>query len=156
MFAKTMNVLKRGAIGFIAGFICAILVLVFMDWLPAHNDLSQLQLEQRDRSLWLATAIAASSALCTMFAATIRVSQFWLWFAVAFGAIAVIPVGQFPDGSLVPFGTCYVNPGFKSEKPLVLGINFSAALVIAAIIHWTQLYFGKRRPSLQSDGLDRQ
>ncbi|MDB5341066.1 MAG: hypothetical protein JWN70_6685 [Planctomycetaceae bacterium] len=154
MFATTVNVLKRGGIGFVAGFICAIMVLVFVDWLPPHRDLSQPGLEQQARSLWLATAIASGVAIFAMFAPTIRVSQFWLWFAVVFGGIAVIPVGQFPDGTLVPFGTYYVNLGFQSEKARILGINISAALVIAAIIHWTRLFFRKGRSFRQPDGLD--
>ncbi len=158
MFATNVKVLKRGGIGFVTGFICAIAVLVFLDWLPPGHDLGLLEQERQTRCLWLATAIASGAAIFAMFAATWRISEFWLWFAVAFGAIAVIPVGQFSDGSLVPLGVCYVNTGFQRVKPWVFGINVSAALVTAAIIHWTRRNSPKdlqKDPSSpQSDGLD--
>ena len=113
MLATSIKLLKRGGIGFVAGFVCAVAVLVFLDWLPTSPDLSQFELDEQARFLRLATAIAVGTALFVMFAATIRVSQFWLWFTVAFGCIAVVPVGQFPDGSLVPLGMCSSTRDFS-------------------------------------------
>ena len=130
--------LKRAAIGFVAGFIVALFVLVFTGaLLPyAHRDLSLTEIEQQAWSLWLAFYIACGAAVFAMIFGRVHLSRFWLWFVLAFGIICVIPFWPYKDGSLLPYGTPYVNFGFQTGDAIILAIHVSIALAVAAIFHW--------------------
>jgi hypothetical protein len=135
---SAVGTLKRGVIGFVAGFVVACFVLVFNGTLPAgpSNDLNALEIDQQTRSLWMAFYIAIGIAVLTMIAGRVRLSQFWLWFVLAFGVICVVPFWPHKDGSLLPFATPYVNFGFHATDAIILSVHVSIALAVAAIIQW--------------------
>lgn len=151
MTKSIFNLLQRSAIGFAAGFIVACFVLVFLGELPPHNDLSQPELDQQSRSLWLAFYIACGVAVFVAVAGRLRISKFWLWFFVAFGVICIIPFWPHKDGSLLPLATPYVNFGFHVADAVLLAIHIGIALAVSAAIHWVwpqvQKRFAKSRPT---------
>ena len=131
-----INLLKRGTIGFVAGFIVVVFALVFLGMLLPHNDLSQPELDQQSRSLWIAFCIACGTGIASTLIGKRPVSRYWLWFCVAFGLICVIPFWPHKGNGLLPFGTPYVNFGFHSGDAIILAVHVSIALTVAAIIHW--------------------
>jgi hypothetical protein len=145
MAKSLIDLLKRAAIGFAAGFLIACFVLVFLGHLPPHGDLSQPELEQQTRSLWLAFYVACAVALLAAAAGRLRLSKFWLWSCVAFGVICLIPFWPSKSGDLLPLATPYVNFGFRpTDVSSLLAIHVGVALAIAAIIQWVWPYLSKR------------
>jgi hypothetical protein len=141
-----IDLLKRAAIGFAAGFLIACFVLVFLGHLPPHGDLSQPELEQQTRSLWLALYVACAVALLAAAAGRRRLSKFWLWSCVAFGVVCMIPFWPSKSGKLLPLATPYVNFGFRpTDVSSLLAIHVGVALAIAATIQWVWPLIGKRR-----------
>lgn len=122
----------RGIVGWGAGFIIACYGLTFFDVLPWTNDLSQPELDQRDASLRLAIYAAWGCAGFSMLAGRKRISRYWLWFALAFGVICVVPVWPGKGHGLLPFGTFYVHYGHGPEVIPMLAIHVAVAALIAA------------------------
>ena len=133
---STTGVLKRGAIGFVAGSVLACFALIFLGMLHPHNDLSQSELEQEYRSRWFLLYIACGTAVFTSIVGKMCVSRFALWFSLAFAAICVIPFWPHKDGSLLlPYGTPYVN-GYRPGNVIILAVHVSMAVAVAAISQW--------------------
>jgi hypothetical protein len=89
--------------------------------------------------LWLALLIACGAGFVAVLAGGMRVSKYWLWFCVTFGAICLIPYWPHKSG-LLPLGTVYVNRGFWEEyRTACLAVHIVLSLVLAAIIHRASL-----------------
>ncbi len=72
-----------------------------------------------------------------------RVSVYWLWLAIAFGGMTVIPCVPFIDTKTgltyyYPPATFYLYPGMREGWPSILIYNTLAALLVtipAAVVH---------------------
>jgi len=68
-----------------------------------------------------------------------RVSLYWLWLAVAFGAIMLVPWHRYSlpgHHRMLPLGTVYVNPGMNWQPVLVVHSAVSVLLaVFATAVH---------------------
>ena len=152
LLVSTLDVLKRGAIGFVAGIIVAWLALTFLGLLHGHSDLSITELDQEHRGRRIVLYIACGAAVFAMIVGRIHVSKYWLWFTIAFGVICVIPFWPHKNGLLLPFATPYVNFGFETADAIILALHVSIALAVAAKIHWEWPVFRRRKKAMQQIG----
>jgi hypothetical protein len=135
-FHTMMRYLKHLVIGFVAGYLVAAFILVFLGVLQPHNDLNQPERDQQAYALMLVFCLACVAGVFAMVFATTRISQFWLLFMIVFGVMSVIPFWPLKNGSLLPLGTPYVNFGYRSADSILLLVHVIIAMAIAAIIHW--------------------
>lgn len=142
-----IDVLTRGVIGFVAGFVVACFALVFLGILPPqpHTDLSQPEIEQQGRALWMALYVACGVGLVSIAIGQIRLSRFWLWFVMVFGITCVVPFWPHKDGSFLPFATPYVNFGFHMEHVWMLVAQLVIAFGGAAMVQWGWPRLTRRR-----------
>lgn len=131
-----MNVLKRGAVGFIAGIVVVTFTLIFFGIL---------------RGPWLPLGIALVVAIWAILSGKTHVSRFWLWFVIVFGAICVIPYWPSKSRKLLPFATPYVNSGFQTDDAILLVIHVAIAAVVAAIIHGVWIFIRQRHQDETAD-----
>lgn len=148
LLESVLDLLKRGAVGFVAGIIVAWLALTFFGFLHGHNDLSQPELDQEYRGRWIVLYIACGASVFAMIVGRSHVSKYWLWFMIAFAVICVIPFWPHKNGALLPFATPYVNFGFQTADALILAVHVSIALVVAAIIHWVWPVLRQRKKAM--------
>ena len=126
------SVLARGVLGFVAGFIVAIFMLIFLGASHGHWDLSARELEQEYRAQRIALLFAAGTALLAMATGRIRVPRFLAVFVVIFGLIAVIPFWHCEKTSgFLPFGTPYINGGYSHADAIQLACHTGVAIVLA-------------------------
>jgi hypothetical protein len=130
-------VLKRGVVGFVAGWIVACFVLTLLGaalMVPA-SELSILGIENRNRALWIATVVALVLSLIVMVLGRTGVSRFWFWFAVAYGITCVVPTSRHEGGHLLPFVTPYLNFGIRAVDVWLVVAQFVISAGIAALLH---------------------
>lgn len=63
-----------------------------------------------------------------------HVSVFWLYLAVIFGLITLLPCVYYEKGdTFLPLGTIYVNPPYSRSTVIILGSHCAITVVLAFI-----------------------
>jgi hypothetical protein len=130
-------VFKRGAVGFVTGFIvaCFVLTLVGAPLMVPASELSIFEIENRNRALRIATGVALGLSLVVMVLGRTGVSRFWFWLAVAYGLTCVVPIYRHKGGHLLPFVTPLLNFGIRAVDVWVVVAQFAIAAGVAALLH---------------------
>jgi hypothetical protein len=141
------SLLGRAIAGATAAFMAAIFVVAFYDHLPCGSESSVSEANRGQVGLRILVWSAISGAVVGVVLGKRKVSRYWLWLALIFGAICVIPVFPSKSGRL-PLGTPYINGPFSPEKMQLLAIHLGLAALIALPIH----ILCERRKSLARNG----
>jgi hypothetical protein len=130
--------LKRGLVGFVAGFIVAYFVLTLLGApLRVHSsELSIFEIANQKRALRIATGVGLGLSLLMLIFGRIGVSRFWFWFAVAYGLTCVVPSYRYKGSHLLPFITPFLNFGVRRDDAWLVVAQFAIAAGIAALLHW--------------------
>ena len=119
-------------IGAIAALVVTFLVLAFVDCLGPPGERSASEEQRYQLGLKILACSPAAGAMIGIFLGGRRVSRYWLWFALVFGATCLIFTSRYKDGSLKPVAASYVNhPPCSWSKACLFAIHLSSAAIIA-------------------------
>ncbi len=121
------------AVGFVSGCMLSMFVLVFAGKVPngPSSDLSQMELERRSLAIILAIVVGTITAILAIMGGKKKLSRVWMYFVIAFGVIAIVPVWPSKSGYLLPLATPYVNFGFQAQDLWLLTLHSLSAGVVA-------------------------
>lgn len=131
-------VLKRGVVGFVAGFIvaCFVLTLLGAPLRVPSSELSIFGIEHQNRAFRIATGVGLGLSLLMMLFGRTSVSRYWFWFAVAYGLTCVVPSYRINGSHPLPFITPFLNFGVRREEVWLIAAQLLIAAGIAALLHW--------------------
>ncbi|QDT63803.1 hypothetical protein [Calycomorphotria hydatis] len=124
----------KAAVGFFVGVVLAYYFLVFTGALIPHSDLNSSEIVRNRNAYRLVLLFGLVFSIPAAVLSHRKVSRFWLWFVLAFGAICVLPCLPFKGGVLLPLGTPYVNYGFQRLDLVILIFHVLLSLGIASAI----------------------
>ena len=130
-----VNAPLRLVIGYFSGRVIGWFGMRFLGYFVVEKETTLLQERMLERTKYWNAEFAIVFAIVAVFVGGIKISTLWLWFVLVFGITCILPIMPFKSGSLLPFGTPYINDGPVFEKAVMLLVHASLAYAIAWCIH---------------------